>query len=235
MEFSYKGYLQLCQTAMENGYLIKNYHTLKTRESKMCILRHDVDFSLEKAWEMACFEQENEIFSTYFVLVSSDNYNIFSRKNQKILRDILAYGHTIGLHFDETVYGKDISENQLIYYIRKERDLLESILEKKVDTVSMHEPSSHILNMDLKIPDMINSYSKKYFHEYKYLSDSMMRWREDAETIVREGKYQKLHILTHPFWYQETEMLRKDILEEYINEASFVRKDMIIRYYSEII
>ena len=113
--------------------------------------------------------------------------------------------------------------------------MLESILEKKVDTVSMHEPSSHILNMDLKIPDMINSYSKKYFHEYKYLSDSMMRWREDAETIVREGKYQKLHILTHPFWYQETEMLRKDILEEYINEASFVRKDMISRYYSEII
>ena len=74
----------------------------------MCILRHDVDFSLEKAWEMACFEQENEIFSTYFVIVSCDNYNIFSRKKQKILRDILAYGHTIGLHFDETVYGKDM-------------------------------------------------------------------------------------------------------------------------------
>lgn len=28
-----------------------------------------------------------------------------------------------------------------------------------------------------------------------------MRWREDVDDIVCSGKYKKLHILTHPIWY----------------------------------
>ena len=234
MKFSYKGYLQFCELIVKNGYHIKNYHDKEIQGNKICILRHDIDFSMDKALEMAFFEQNHGIYSTYLILVSSDNYNIFSKKNRNILKKLIQLGHTVGLHFDETVYGKDIPKEKLIEYIHKEKILLESMVEEKVRVVSMHEPSNHILDMNLEIFEMINSYSEKYFHEYKYLSDSMMRWREDAEAIVREGKYQKLHILTHPFWYRKTEKQRKVILEEYIKEASFERKQMLSRYYQEI-
>lgn len=234
MEFSYKGYLKLCQKVMENGYQIKGYHAQETKEGRECILRHDIDFSLEKALEMAYFENKNGICSIYLFLVSSDQYNIFSRKNRKIIREIQSGGHTIGLHFDESVYEKNISENKLISYIQKEKALLECVVGETVDVVSMHEPSGYMLDRNLNIPGMINTYSEKYFHEYKYLSDSMMCWREDVETIIKEGKYQKLHILTHPFWYQNVEKQRKEILESYIKEVSSERKKFISRYYPEI-
>ena len=36
------------------------------------IIRHDVDFDLSKALEMAKFENANNVISTYYLLISSD-------------------------------------------------------------------------------------------------------------------------------------------------------------------
>ena len=50
---------------------------------------------------------------------------------------------------------------------------------------------------------MINSYGQTFFHDFKYLSDSRRRWREPVEEIIRSGTYDRLHILTHAFWYHK--------------------------------
>ncbi len=71
-----------------------------------------------------------------------------------------------------------------------------------VESVSMHIPSQDTLKANLTFESgFINSYSEEYFKNYKYVSDSEMRWREDVDDIVCSGKYKKLHILTHPIWY----------------------------------
>lgn len=69
----------------------------------------------------------------------------------------------------------------------------------------MHRPSPAALEADYKIPGIVNSYGKTFFHEFKYLSDSRRRWREPVLDIVRSGEYDRLHILTHAFWYHEAE------------------------------
>lgn len=69
----------------------------------------------------------------------------------------------------------------------------------------MHRPSRTTLEADYKIPDIVNSYGKTFFHDFKYLSDSRRRWREPMIDIIRSGKFDRLHILTHAFWYHETE------------------------------
>ena len=87
----------------------------------------------------------------------------------------------------------------------------------------MHRPSKEILESNLKMTGIINSYGKTYFNEFKYLSDSRRRWREPVEEIVASEQYDKLHILTHAFWYNETEKSLHDSLLDFIKLANMER------------
>ena len=43
------------------------------------ISRHDIDYSIEKAVELAALEAEENVKSTYFVLLSSEFYNLAAK------------------------------------------------------------------------------------------------------------------------------------------------------------
>lgn len=55
----------------EKGYSFADYLNY-SNFNKAVILRHDVDFSLEKALEMAEIEKKEEVQSTYFILNSAN-------------------------------------------------------------------------------------------------------------------------------------------------------------------
>ena len=203
MQFDYQSYIRLIEQLRENGYAATNYHNYRGVD-RCVILRHDIDTSLEKAVKMAELENEQGIQSTYFVLLTSDFYNTASKKSLEMLHNIQALGHELGLHFDERAYG-EISQEECIQKILSERGILSAILDSEVTTVSMHRPSKATLEGNLKIPGMINSYGEEFFRGFKYLSDSRRRWREPVEEIIKSGKYKRLHILTHAFWYNDLE------------------------------
>jgi hypothetical protein len=92
---------------------------------------------------------------------------------------------------------------ELIEYILSEINIMQNIIGSPITSVSMHIPSKHTLESDIKIPGIINSYSRLFFSEFKYLSDSLHNWRENAEEIISSGMFKKLHLLTHPIWYTE--------------------------------
>ena len=199
MEFTYESYIKLLKRLEDKGYQFAGYRSWEKKE-KSVILRHDVDYSLEKAAEFSAVEREMGVPSTYFVLVSSDFYNLHSLKSKKYIRQIMDNGGEIGLHFDETQY--DIrTEEELRDYLYREADILSGITGKETEAVSMHRPSEKFLSDNMEFGSIINSYSKIYFKDMKYLSDSRRRWREDVDEIVRQGTYRRLHILVHPFWY----------------------------------
>ena len=94
-----------------------------------------------------------------------------------------------------------------------------AILEKivgEINAISMHRPSKETLESNISIPGVANSYSKKFFSEFKYISDSRMVWREDPIEVITSGKYDRIQILTHPFWYFETERSMKKIIGDFI-------------------
>ena len=66
---------------------------------------------------------------------------------------------------------------------------------------------------------MVNSYGRTFFHDFKYLSDSRRRWREPVEEIIRSGDYNRLHILTHAFWYHEQEETLRETVGQFIRSA----------------
>jgi len=57
--------------------------------------------SLKKALNIAKFEYKNNVRSTYFVLLLTNLYNIFSNESNNILKEILMIGYNVRLHFDE--------------------------------------------------------------------------------------------------------------------------------------
>lgn len=204
MEFTYQAYRALLSLLREQGYAFRSYHDYESA-SRCVILRHDIDQSLSQAVRLAELEAEEGVRSTWFVLLRTDFYNAFSKAGTEALRRIRSLGHEIGLHFDEASYAPALEPDEVVQSIIKECGLLSALLETEVSTVSMHRPSKSTLEADFRIPGIVNSYGKTFFRDFKYLSDSRRRWREPVLDIIRSGEFDRLHILTHAFWYHETE------------------------------
>ena len=221
MDFTFEWYKHLLKLLSEHGYHFTDYHNWKQIKNPV-VLRHDIDNDLSKALEMAELEATwGGVKSTYFVLISSDFYNIFSIKNTKLIHQIQNCGHEIGLHFDEMKYPQAVGNiDKIREEIIKEANILSYITECPVTTVSMHRPSRAVLDADLKLSNIINSYSQIFFHEFKYLSDSRRHWREPVEDIVSSEKFERLHILTHAFWYYKEEKSMHDTIKEFVNNAN---------------
>ena len=223
MKFTYDGYTELIELIRKGDYLIADYNNWKQCE-KCVILRHDVDTDLQKALELATLEYQMDIRSTYFVLITSNFYNPNSYRNRKIMKEIQNMGHTVGLHFDEMAYPDDAGRvEEVIVHIQNELRMLSDILQTDVCVFSYHRPTRRILDADIGIQSAINSYSDTFFKKFKYLSDSRMYWREPVLSIICEQSYQRLQILTHPFWYHDKEMDMKEIIENFIRAAYMER------------
>lgn len=199
MQFDYESYGRLLTLLWGSGYQNATYWNY-SEVQRPVILRHDIDTSLPQALAMAEFEASLGVHSTFFVLLRTDFYNPASATSQAMLQRIHALGHEIGLHFDEEAYPNR-TPAELSAEITNEANILAHLCGFPIRSVSMHRPSKVILEADLEIPGLINSYGKTFFHDFKYLSDSRRHWREPVEEIIESGKYDRLHILTHPFWY----------------------------------
>lgn len=222
MEFTYSGYKKMIELLHNHDYVFTDYLS-DTESDRKCILRHDVDFDLEKAADFSDFEKSIglNVKSTYFVLCSSDFYNVCSQKSLTNIQRIIANGHTVGLHFDEEKYAKTEDAKFLSVKINEEVRMLSEVTGYQIKTVSMHRPSKQILDYNLKINGLVNSYSEEYFAKWKYISDSRMKWKDDISSIIIGEGYNALHILTHPFWYYEREMQMKSIFLNFIDTKKY--------------
>lgn len=234
MKFTYDAYQKLIERLKDKEYRIADYKSWQ-EEERCVILRHDIDTDISKAVKLASIEEMGGVKSTYFVLLTSDFYNVFSKKSRDEIKQIMDSGHTIGLHFDEVCYPRLSGNVEAIKKkIMEEVDLLSSAIGNKVDIVSMHRPSQFVLGTDLNIPGIINSYGQTYFKEFKYLSDSRRRWREPVDDIIDSGRYERLHILTHPFWYSETEEDIHQTVSQFVNGGNDFRYQVMASNITDI-
>lgn len=212
MKFTYQAYKELLTLLKEYDYTICDYHNY-AQADRSVIIRHDIDLQIEKAVRMAEIEHEMGVTSTYFVLVTSNFFNVFSKRNQESLRQICSMGHAVGLHFDEVKY--DAQTTDLVQAMEQEAALLGQCLGQEVKSLSMHRPSKATLEADYKVAGgrIVNSYGEEFFRRHKYVSDSRRNWREDVIGIIKSGTYDRLHVLTHPFWYDDEERSASEALQ----------------------
>ena len=161
MEFTYASYKNMLHLLREEGYVITDYHECNSyHEEDIVILRHDIDCSIEKAVKMAELENGMGVCSTYFVLVSSEFYNVATKKNAGLLKKIHAMGHQIGLHFDEMCYeGKGSGE--MVIMAEKEKEILQNVIEMPVTTASTHRPSQMMPATEASFASTLNTSTSK--------------------------------------------------------------------------
>jgi hypothetical protein len=205
--FTYEHYRRMITTALERGYVFGAFdarqHLLATARYA-CILRHDCDYDLVAAGELARIEIALGIRSTWFLMLHSEMYNLLAAPNRDIVETIIAQGHRIALHFSTPFYRTSDTDT-LCDRIDEERDLLRRLFGQEVTVVSFHRPSQMILDNKIKIR-CCNTYDHDDMTGYHYISDSNMTWREACPTLLfRERRCRHLQLLIHPEWWTEDE------------------------------
>lgn len=184
-------------------FLIKQCKTMRVMDypnhKDGLILRHDVDMSLELAFELSRLEKKNSIFSTYYVLMTTDLYNPFSLTSKQLITTMINDGFEIGLHFDPSIYG-NISIVELQKKLLYQKHVFEKFYDYKIFSFSLHNPSIH--GNYFKVDNLICAYNSEITRENNYISDSSFSYRgKNPEEIIKKSKYQLIQFLTHPIHF----------------------------------
>lgn len=215
-DFTEKQFKKILRLAKER-YKIISFNEIK-RNNNFMLLRHDIDYSIHRAYSLAKIEKKEEVTATYFLLPSSFFYNIFEYEIRQLIIKIINMGHKVGLHFDAEPYQIK-SGDDLSLWLNFEKNILESLFRVKIKVFSFHNPTKRIMKYDaFKYAGMINTYAKYFKENTAYCSDSNGYWRyHSLENVLRESKYDKLQALIHPEWWQKKPMLPRDRIKRCIH------------------
>ncbi len=167
--------------------------------------RHDVDYSVHRAAVLARLEASLGVRATYFLTLHSELYNVLEPAVHDRLREIAALGHWIGLHFDAGFAARGDLDERAAW----EGRVLSEALEAPVRAVSLHNPS--VSGTDAydaeELGGMVHAGARSVRDRYAYVSDSNGYWRYDRlPEVIAAGAHERLHVLTHPEWWQEQAM-----------------------------
>jgi hypothetical protein len=196
MNFSYKNYKNLLIKGIETHDYITFCELKKCETTSFILLRHDIDIDLEKALKIAQLESQLSIRSTFFLMLRSPVYNLFSRENHTLAKKIKDLGHEIAIHYDQGYYpfGNDIED-----LISSEVEILNRALQIDVKAISFHQPGPKVLDNIIQVKDLVNTYDKDDMKGIHYISDSNMSFKRDPFTTL--DSFNKIQLLTHPVWW----------------------------------
>lgn len=223
---TYEVLKQIISDAVNSGKLAD--YTEATIVSDFLILRHDIEFSLRKAYRMAKIEASLGAQASFFVQLENNSYNPLSDENRWILREIDGMGHHIGLHYRQR--GADC-ENEASR-IKAQAKMLGAMIGVDIDRFSCHKPYGHY--NQIEVDGMINAYGRWYFDRtddpktasIKYISDSNLRWNygyPDEETIKNNKRIQ---LLIHPYGWGEKLRTPKEVIKE-LHDARMVEDEIV--------
>ena len=220
--FSYSEYKAIIRH-FKKSHEIKDFSEIDESSKRYCVIRHDVEFSVDRALNLARFESEDlDICSSYLFQIRNNCYNLASDLNLEKLAEIQSLGHKVGLHVHLGLMNKQDDPKQ---FILDETNLFKSITGIQVDRFSYHRPNRSILKDYLEIPSLINCYGKKFFHHYdtphndldvKYFTDSRHQWQHGYPL---HEEHDRIQFLTHPYsWtklgFDNTENYRSLLIEK---------------------
>ena len=70
--FSVAHYKSTLETALDSGYRFGRYDELENAQHHICVLRHDVDYTPERANIFGKIEKDLAIKAYYFFLINSE-------------------------------------------------------------------------------------------------------------------------------------------------------------------
>lgn len=200
--FSYDEYQTIMQ-CYQNQHVIMDFAQVTDTTKRYCVIRHDVEFSIDRALNLARFEARVlNLQTTYLFQIRNNCYNIASDVNLEKIHEIQSLGHKVGLHVHLGLMDK---QDNPTHFIQEEAKLFKWMTGIDVDRYSFHRPHGSILKDYLTVPGLINCYGRKFFHHYdtphddlnvKYFTDSRHDWQHGYPL---ESLPDRVQILTHPY------------------------------------
>lgn len=202
MDMNPDEYIKLLVALRGLGYTCCDINQVVPRSGQL-FLRHDIDLDLGLAAEMAEAEAREGFQSTYYVLLTSDFYNVFSKESSLALRRIVDAGHSIGLHLDAGNCPDFLTA--LDDKASRELHVLETIVGEHVESLSFHRPIPALQNMPRLVAGRQHTYMPKLFSEIRYFSDSGGSFRFGLPlSDAGVQRCEPLQLLTHPIWWFES-------------------------------
>ncbi len=202
--FSHEEYKQIIRKYKD---IIVDYKDVSYKDS-FCLIRHDVEFDIDRALAIAKIDSLEGIQSSFLFQVRSNAYNLFSLKNYSILEEIKSYGHHIGLHL---LVSDSVEENDwaaVFKELQYQKLLLEKAINSDVDRFSFHRPKPWMLKKRRDyIFGVLNLYGPSFFEfsdqpkDIKYFADSRHRWAYGHP--LDDTKLSKFQLLLHPDEWSE--------------------------------
>lgn len=224
-DFTLKNYTLLLELAKKN-YSFITFPKYHQNNGKIIILRHDIEFSVPIALEMAKIENSLGVKSTYFVQLHADFYNALEKRTFDQLKEIESLGHSLELHFDIHFWGIK-NEEDLDKYLRIESQVFKTYFNKEPKVFSFHNTNKFTLSCEKDTyADLINVYAKRFKKDYGYCADSTGYWRyERLEDRLREAKDKILQVLIHDgMWQNEVLPPRRRIYKVIDEHAAYLKK-----------
>lgn len=194
---SYRGLLEL---ALAEGWNFRGFTDEFDGVERVLLLRHDVDFSVDLALEMAKVNAEVGVSGTFFLLLRANLYNLMAPRNIDRVKAMVALGQRVGLHFAafEPVPER---ESEVFVAVEREMDQLRNEIPQLQPVVAWHSPTTPWLSRyaEAKLPGLVNVYNAAFIKDMCYRSDSNLRNSvEQFEAVLRDPAVRRLHLLFHP-------------------------------------
>lgn len=135
-DHSFDFYQKTLWHALDKGYKITCLADYKPAK-RVLLLRHDLEYDVTKASQMAKIEHASKIKATYMVRVHSNSYNPYSFRNYYHLKQILDLGHEIGLHSENLDFARLMNQD-VADVMNRDKKILELMLNTKIQGVAGH-------------------------------------------------------------------------------------------------
>jgi hypothetical protein len=188
-------YRELIERAKAAGWAFGTFAEPAAADIRTIYLRHDVDYSLELAVELAELNQELGVAGTFFVQLRAQFYNPLERTEMERLARLGALGQHVALHYVIESDSPPAAEA-----VSREFELLRTLVPDAAPAFSWHRPSSALLEAQgLEVPGLVNAYGERFFRRMAYLSDSTHRASVDVlQREIEEVDGSALQLLLHP-------------------------------------
>lgn len=212
-KFSYAEYYMILQHIRKSNIPFILFRDYKDHD-KFCVIRHDIEYSLERAHALGKFEYQHDVQSTYAVQLYNNNYNTLSYESLEYLDKLISYGHDIALHVHMDRYNNFMKLDE---YIEQQIQILSDALHYQITTYSFHRPNKkwlidknghHCKFRNLNAPPFFKYYESipvVGMREVLYLADSNHQWKYGHPLDVDFNEtVQKIQLNCHPFsWSAE--------------------------------
>lgn len=192
--YSLDTYRRLLDFARDRGYHVAGF--ADSPAGRTLWLRHDVDYSLGMAVELARVNHASGVRGTFCVLLRGQVYNLLSESSLRQVQELLDLDQRIALH----VAVPDPPPADLADYVAADFAILRRHVPSAEPVFAWHNPTPGLIERTRgwEPAGLVNAYHRRFVADVPYFSDSNLRNSvADFERVLTAG-HDRLHLLLHP-------------------------------------